>query len=129
MTGINNQGDDGTDNRLVVDYSVIFSNVLNNVVASSNYYISSGVVISDYYNEVGLLFLTTNRQDRISNIFSRLQILSPFPKKKVECFPDEATTTTRSAMFTNSSSHDRIVAASTLQSGPAKAETHIDITT
>ena len=55
MTGINNQGDDGTDNRLVVDYSVIFSNVLNNVVASSNYYISSGVVISDYYNEVGLL--------------------------------------------------------------------------
>ena len=53
MTGINNQGDDGTDNRLVVDYSVIFSNVLNNVVASSNYYISSGVVISDYYNEVG----------------------------------------------------------------------------
>ena len=32
-------------------------------------------------------------------------------------------------MFTNSSSHDRIVAASTLQSGPAKAETHIDITT
>ena len=55
--------------------------------------------------------------------------LSPFPKKKVECFPDEATTTTRSAIFTNSSSHDRIVAASTLQSGPAKAETHIDITT
>ena len=76
MTGINNQGDDGTDNRLVVDYSVIFSNVLNNVVASSNYYISSGVVISDYYNEVVLLLLTTNWQSKISNIFSRLQIFS-----------------------------------------------------
>ena len=74
MTGINNQGEDGTDNRLVVDYSVIFSNVLNNVVASSNYYISSGVVISDYYNEVGLLILTRN--GRKSNIFSRLQIFS-----------------------------------------------------
>ena len=71
MTGINNQGDDGTDNRLVVDYSVIFSNVLNNVVASSNYYISSGVVISDYYNEVGLPILTRN--GRISYIFSKLQ--------------------------------------------------------
>ena len=71
MTGINNQGDDGTDNRLVVDYSVIFSNVLNNVVASSNYYISSGVVISDYYNEVGLPILTRN--GRISYIFSKLK--------------------------------------------------------
>ena len=71
MTGINNQGEDGTDNRLVVDYSVIFSNVLNNVVASSNYYISSGVVISDYYNEVGLLILTRN--GKISYIFSKLQ--------------------------------------------------------
>ena len=32
-------------------------------------------------------------------------------------------------MFTNSGSHDRIVAATTLQSGLATAETHIDTTT
>ena len=81
MTGINNQGEDGTDNRLVVDYSVIFSNVLNNVVASSNYYISSGVVIADYYNEVGLLILTMKGKNikyffSTSNIFSRPQIFS-----------------------------------------------------
>ena len=49
---MNNEGVDGENNRLTVDYSVVFANILNNVDKSQNYYVSSGVVIGDYYNEV-----------------------------------------------------------------------------
>ena len=49
---MNNDGVDGENNRLTVDYSVVFANIMNNVDKSQNYYVSSGVVIGDYYNEV-----------------------------------------------------------------------------
>ena len=52
ITAMNNEGVDGENNRLTVDYSVVFANIMNNVDKSQNYYVSSGVVIGDYYNEV-----------------------------------------------------------------------------
>ena len=51
---MNSEGEDGANNRLTVDYSVVLANILNNVDKSQNYYVSSGVVIGDYYNEVTL---------------------------------------------------------------------------
>ena len=51
ITGINNNGSDGTNNRITMDYSFIYSNILNNVANSKTYYITSGVVINDYYDE------------------------------------------------------------------------------
>ena len=47
-------------------------------------------------------------------------IFLPFPTKRLNLSQEDATTT-ESAMFTNSSSHDRILAATTLQSSPVKA--------
>ena len=52
---MNNDGVDGENNRLTVDYSVVFANIMNNVDKSQNYYVSSGVVIGDYYNEVSCI--------------------------------------------------------------------------
>ena len=49
---MNSEGEDGENNRLTVDYSVVLANIMNNVDKSQNYYVSSGVVIGDYYNEV-----------------------------------------------------------------------------
>ena len=49
---MNSDGEDGENNRLTVDYSVALANIMNNVDKSQNYYVSSGVVIGDYYNEV-----------------------------------------------------------------------------
>ena len=55
-----------------------------------------------------------------------------FPKFRVEKFnnmhcknPALDATTTHCSVFTNTSSHDRFAAATTLQSGLATAETHI----
>ena len=56
ITGLTNFGEDGVNNRITMDYSIIFSNILNNVIKSNTYYISSGVIINDYYNEVRKLF-------------------------------------------------------------------------
>ena len=52
ITAMNSEGEDGENNRLTVDYSVVLANIMNNVDKSQNYYVSSGVVIGDYYNEV-----------------------------------------------------------------------------
>ena len=59
-----------------------------------------------------------------------------FPKFRVEKFnnmhcknPALDATTTHCSVFTNTSRHDRFAAATTLQSGLATAETHIDTTT
>ena len=52
IAGMKNNGQDGTDNRLTLDYSIVFGNIVNNVYKNAQYYISSGVVVSDYFNEV-----------------------------------------------------------------------------
>ena len=55
ITGINNEGQDGTDNRLIMDYGIFFSNLPSNVYASTSYYVSSGVVVTDFFDEVNIL--------------------------------------------------------------------------
>ena len=55
ITGMNSEGEDGESNRLTVDYSVVMANIMENVFNSDNYYVSAGVVIGDYYNEVRLM--------------------------------------------------------------------------
>ena len=62
---MNSEGEDGENNRLTVDYSVVLANIMNNVDKSQNYYVSSGVVIGDYYNEVTYCVLEV-----MSNLFS-----------------------------------------------------------
>ena len=49
------EGQDGTDNRLIMDYGIFFSNLPSNVYASTSYYVSSGVVVTDYFDEVNIL--------------------------------------------------------------------------
>ena len=61
---MNSEGEDGENNRLTVDYSVVLANIMNNVDKSQNYYVSSGVVIGDYYNEVTCCVLEV-----MSNLF------------------------------------------------------------
>ena len=55
-------------------------------------------------------------------------LLSPFPKKKVERFLDEATTT-QSSLFTNSSRHVRFAAAQLRSFSPVRPRPRLTHTT
>ena len=38
-----------------MDYGIFFSNLPSNVYASTSYYVSSGVVVTDFFDEVNIL--------------------------------------------------------------------------
>ena len=49
---INNNGSDGSGNRINFDYDVIFGNIYSNVIKNTDYYVSSGIAVLDSQNEV-----------------------------------------------------------------------------
>ena len=49
---INNEGTDGSGNRINFDYDVIFGNIYSNVIKNTDYYVSSGIAVLDSQNEV-----------------------------------------------------------------------------